>query len=68
MGNNSIFFRRSFFPFNALGMPTFNNSVPRDAYEEVNSPSKWLSSPVLETHCESDDHQLSDDPAGSKSD
>ena len=26
-GNFSIFFRRSFFPFNALGMPSFNNSV-----------------------------------------
>jgi len=26
-GNNSIFFRRSFFPWYALGMPSFNNSV-----------------------------------------
>ena len=26
-GKNSIFFRRSFFPLNALGMPSFNNSV-----------------------------------------
>ena len=26
-GNFSTFFRRSFFPFNALGMPSFNNSV-----------------------------------------
>ena len=31
-GNNSIFLRRSFFPFNALGMPSFNNSV-----ENINS-------------------------------
>ena len=44
------------------------NHLPSDAYEKVNSASKWLSSPVFETHCESDDHQLSDDPAGSKSD
>ena len=26
-GKNSIFFRRSFFPRYALGMPSFNNSV-----------------------------------------
>ena len=26
-GNNSIFLRQSFFPFNAFGMPSFNNSV-----------------------------------------
>ena len=26
-GNNSIFLRQSFLPFNALGMPSFNNSV-----------------------------------------
>ena len=27
-GNTLGFLRRSFFPFNALGMPSFNNSVP----------------------------------------
>ena len=27
-GKNSIFFRQSFFPRYALGMPSFNNSVP----------------------------------------
>ena len=42
--------------------------LPGGTYEKVNLTSKWLSFPVLETHCESDDHQLSDDPAGSKSD
>ena len=26
-GNNGEFLRRSFFPLNALGMPSFNNSV-----------------------------------------
>ena len=28
-GNTLGILRRSFFPFNALGMPSFNNSVPR---------------------------------------
>ena len=27
-GNTLGILRRSFFPFNALGMPSFNNSVP----------------------------------------
>ena len=31
-GNFSIFFRRSFVPFNALGMPSFNNSVHKKWY------------------------------------
>ena len=31
-GKFSIFFRRSFFPFNALGMPSFNNSVLSNVY------------------------------------
>ena len=33
-GNNSIFLRRSFFPRYALGMPSFNNSVPLSLFDD----------------------------------
>ena len=54
-GNDMGSFRRSFFPFNALDMPSFNNSVVLDLNQKMLSfkprkilglPSKWNSSQV----------------------
>ena len=39
-GNTLGILRRSFFPFNALGMPSFNNSVSNDIWQQIGNFTK----------------------------